>query len=812
MEAVKEMFNIIDLCGEWNISDSCGMDFKGTVPGCIHTDLFTKNDMFYENNSQNCRFIEERDWKYTKEFVVDEFGEKPVLHFEGLDTYCEIYLNHTKIGNAENMFIPHKFSIDGILKKGTNLLEVKFVSPIKAVKDKPNLGGAFTTERLHTRRMQCTYGWDWVDRFVTCGIFRPAYILFESEMMLQDVYVFTNSIDKYSAQIKVSEHFKNYENGCLVKTEILNPQEEVVWSNETWCEEAESIFYADIENPMLWYPHNYGEQPMYTLRIKVGDTVTYQKFGIRTVKILQLKDTDAKAIEKCKMLQQTASGQQYDQNTEYSGFILLINGVRIFCTGANWVPCEPFPSAESNDKITNILETSVVAGINMIRVWGGGIFEKEHLYNECDRLGILVTQDFLMACGHYPESDEEFKEHLKNEAKFAAVYLRNHPSLVWWSGDNENAVDGNDTMQSYKGRTSSRSVIAPVLEKLDYNRVFLFSSPYGGKKYASKTVGTTHNTQFLGFLFDYISRSDLNDYREWWKGNTARFIAEEPNMGAVCKKTLNEFISLENQQSRDMWLAHTKSNPGLDRELLDIITDFAEKLFGKFRNFEDKYFKLRYIQYEWIRFSLGNARSNTWFNSGIIYWMLNDCWPAAMGWSILDYYTRPKSGFYALKKFGQGTNLYISKELTGYNINISNIFEQNSTTTLTVGIVNLETNIYTELQKEIVIIPCGVVAKAINTSLSDKEILIAEICDNNFTQRSWYKEGLPLLKESKYISWSITGDSLEIWASTYVHAVEIECGDIIEDNYFSLLPGEKRIINIKDLNDKSDLIVRGFTL
>ena len=803
--------NKIDLCGEWNISDSCEMVFKGTVPGCIHTDLFTNNDMFYEKNSQNCRFIEEHDWKYTKEFVVDDFSGKPMLYFEGLDTYCEIYLNDTKIGYADNMFIPHKFSIEGILKKGKNLLEVKFFSPIKAVADKPNLGGAFTTERLHTRRMQCTYGWDWVDRFVTCGIFRPTYILFENEMMLQDVYVFTTSIDKYSAQVKIIQHFKNLENGCIVKTELLNPLGEVVWFNDTWCEEQESVLYADIENPQLWYPHNYGAQPIYTLRITVGDEITYQKFGVRTVKILQLKDTDAETIEKCRMLQQTSSGKQYDQNTEYSGFILLVNGVRIFCTGANWVPCEPFPSEETDDKITKLLETSVTAGINMIRVWGGGIFEKEHFYNECDRLGILVTQDFLMACGTYPETETGFKMQLKKEAEFAAIFLRNHPSLIWWSGDNENAVDGYDTMQSYPGRISARSVIAPVLEKLDYNRVFLFSSPYGGKKYASKTLGTTHNTQFLGDLFNYISKNDLCDYREWWNEMTARFIAEEPNMGAVCQESLNEFISPENQQSRDMWLHHTKGNPALDKELMDITTEFSEKLFGEFGDWEDKYFKLRYIQYEWVRISLGNARSNAWFNSGIIYWMLNDCWPATMGWSILDYYTRPKCGFYAVKAFGTNTNLYITKESKGYNVNISNISERDRKVKFKIGIVNLKTNIYNELRKEIIDIPCGVISKKMDITLSNKEILIAEIEDGNSSRRNWYKEGLPLLKKSEDFMWKVNGNILEVWSETYIHVVEIECGKVIEDNYFSLLPREKRIINIESLDNKKDLIVRGFT-
>lgn len=136
-----------------------------------------------------------------------------MLVFEGLDTYCDIYLNGKKVGSAENMFIPHRFLVDGILQKGDNLLQVQFFSPIKAVEGREKLSGAFTTERMHARRMQCTYGWDWVDRFVTSGIFRPAYLVFENSMDLKDAYVFTNNLDAYSAQIKVTEHFQMFEQG-----------------------------------------------------------------------------------------------------------------------------------------------------------------------------------------------------------------------------------------------------------------------------------------------------------------------------------------------------------------------------------------------------------------------------------------------------------------------------------------------------------------------------------------------------------------------------------------------------------------------
>lgn len=786
----------IDLTGIWELYNEIGVKYEGMVPGCVHTDLFSLEEMFFEKNSEKCRFIEEQEWKYGRSFEVPVMGENPILVFEGLDTYCEIFLNGISVGATDNMFIPHRFEVKGILKQGKNYLEVLFHSPIKAVEGKENLRGAFTTERLHSRRIQCTYGWDWVDRFVTCGIFRPVYIVFEDSMALDNVYVTTNNIDSYSAQIKVKESFSNFGLGCIVKTEVLDPQGDSIYCTEQWCQERDSILYFDIEDPQLWYPQPYGEQPLYTLKITVEEQVFSQKFGIRTIKILQIKDRDEKNISKCKMLQVSASGEVWDQNEEYFGFILVINGTRIYCTGANWVPCEPFPSAETDQKITGILEMALKSGINMIRVWGGGLFEKQHFYDECDRLGIMVTQDFLMACGTYPEKDEEFQRQLEKEAEFAAIYLRNHPCLVWWTGDNENAVRGCDTDTDYKGRTSARKVIAPVLERLDYNRAFLFSSPYGGKNYASKTVGTTHNTQFLGYAFDYIGREDISDYREYWKEYGARFIAEEPCMGAICKESLNSFISPENQKRYDMWLYHTKTNPSLKEELMDTVIGFAENLFGAHKDWEDKYFKLRYLEYEWIRITLGNARSNLWFNSGIIYWMLNDCWPAAIGWSIIDYYNRPKAGYYAMKSCGQSVSAYIEKTEDCYLVHVSNILEANnkSEICLKVTVFDLLTGKTCILSEEIFEGDITQTEAKCNISLNDNEILIAEVRSGKVFQRTWYKEGIPRLEKAEGVSFEVCKEGIEISAEGYVHVVEIEGACGLSDNYFSLLPGEKRLI------------------
>lgn len=812
----------IDLCGSWEFFDEKGTKYIGTVPGCVHTDLFTADDMFYEKNSNNVTFVENQDWRYRKEFCVEELSANAELYFEGLDTYCDIYLNGQMVGSTNNMFIPHSFSVDGVLRQGDNLLEVQFHSPIKAVEGKELLSGAFTKERLHTRRMQCTYGWDWVDRFVTCGIYRPVSIRFHEGTELEYVYVYTENIDVYSAQIKVTEQFlyfgaeTNIDRGAEVLTEILSPQGDQLLSNRTWCEDLQSVLYFDIADPQLWYPRPYGQQPLYTLRITVAGEVHEQKFGIRTIKILQIQDQDANTLETCRRLRNTQSGIEWDQNETFSCFIPIINGIRVFCSGANWVPCEPFPSAETNEKITHLLNMAVDANVNMIRVWGGGIFERQHFYDECDRLGILVTQDFLMACGKYPEYEEEFQEQLRKEAEFAAIYLRNHPSLVWWTGDNENAVAGSDACKAYKGRIAARKMIAPVLELLDYNRRFLFSSPYGGDRYASKTVGTTHNTQFLNVSLQYIQKEDLSDYKEYWMEYIARFVAEEPVMGAISQNSLQKFISKTQLDNKELWLHHTKTNPGLGLELLELFTDFAEKLMGKFRDWEDQYFKMRYLQYEWIRFTMNHARSNLWFQSGLIYWMWNDCWPAAMGWALCDYYGEAKAGYYGFRHFAQPVSVSLEKEDGRIAVYVSSIVPEKTACDLKIWMLELDTGAMTVLMEKAISMEANVYKEILQQMPSDRQLLIAEINADQSQpaqvhMRNWYKHGCPILKKTEALSWSVLGDAVCIYAKQYLHAVEIIGAEAVDEQYFSLLPGEERLIRCQPIVDQEALQVIAYT-
>ena len=791
--------------------------FSATVPGCVHTDLLGKHlpkDIYYRDNADDCQWIENRDWKYTKTFTIDSVSKKANLVFEGLDTYADILLNGKLLGSVENMFIRHVFDVTNHLRVGENTLSVLFHSPVKAVEGLEKQNGAFTCERMHTRRMQCTYGWDWVARFVTCGIWRDVYLDFGDEFAVRNTYVYTEAIFGNAAQIVVESELENYEDGGMIDILVNSPDGEIVYEHRFFCKEPCFKKYIDLPNAQLWYPHGYGKQPLYTLKIN-NQTLS---FGIRTVVIEQLPDEEgSKHHEKCLEIKDSVSGKIYDHNEKFSGFRLLINGKAIMCKGANWVPSEPFPSAETEHKITTLLSLAKEAGVNMLRVWGGGIFEKSHFYSECDRLGILVTQDFLMACGQYPEQKEDFILQLRKETEFAAYALRNHPSLVWWSGDNENAVRGSDLQENYMGRTAIHKGIMPILNQLDPKRRFLDSSPYGGNLYASKTVGTTHNTQYLGdSLFPYILNAEMNDYKEYFSTFLARFIAEEPTLGAISLPSLKKFMKREDIfDSDEMWDYHMKGNPALSFTLFETLKLFSQKVFGDFIDGADRYFKLKYCQFEWVRITLENIRRNSGFINGLIYWMWNDCWPASAGWAFVDYYCLPKASFYSFKR--AASELIVSVDRSNeYDVYLCNDSLSEKEAELSIFYVK-EGKAY-PLAKHTEVIPaqtsCKVYSVAIN-SIPENSILICDADFENGHDRAFYKQGnLPMVKCSTPKTVKQNENSITLTADEYIHAVELEGEFIFDNNYFSLLPGEEKTVYFRPAENaqSTELTVLGYTI
>lgn len=791
--------------------------FSGTVPGCVHTDLSGSHipeDIYDRNNADECQWIESCDWKYTKTFHIDLVPQNPWLIFEGLDTYADILLNDTPIGSADNMFIAHRFDVSEVLHPGENTLSVSFRSPIREVQGKDEYPGAFTCERMHTRRMQCTYGWDWVARFVTCGIWRNVYLESADGFGVKNTYIYTENVCGDLAQIVVEAELENYEQGGIIELKIQDPHGKSVYNHRYFCKESSFKQYIDIPNALLWYPAGYGDQPLYTLEI-CNKTYT---FGIRTVVIEQRPDEkDSPYYKKCLETKDSVSGKIYDHNEEFSGFRLLINGIPIMCKGANWVPCEPFPSAETDEKITVLLSLAKEAGLNMLRIWGGGIFEKPHFYHECDRLGILTTQDFLMACGKYPEDKADFIQQVRKEAEFAAYELRNHPSLVWWSGDNENAIHGYDEAEDHRGRTVIHNALMPILAKLDPKRRFLLSSPYGGNFYASKTVGTTHNTQYLGdSIFPYILNTDMVDYKEYFSTLLARFIAEEPTFGAISLPSLRKFMDQSDIfDSDEMWNYHMKGNPALPFTLFDVLQDFAKKVLGDFADGTDRYFKLKYAQFEWVRITMENIRRNLGFVNGLIYWMWNDCWPASAGWAFVDYYCLPKASFYSFKRCAGALIASVSKT-SEYDVYLCN--DGLSDQQVSLNLSNIQNGKAIPITTQNATIPAQTSEKVYSlplTVLPKGAILICDISSESTQDRAFYMDGtLPMVPCTAPEIIGQDQHSITLSAKEYTHAVELEGEYIFEDNYFSLLPGETRTICFRPAENaqSSELTVAGYTV
>lgn len=809
----------INLNGKWQGQCIGDFSFEAQVPGCTIADLiengYLSKDLLVGKNADEAQKYERKDWRYTKKFYVDELFDNVQLRFDRIDTYADIYLNGELVAHTENGNIAYAFDVFHFIKRGENVVEVRFYSPIAQVDGLPLRNAAFTAERLYTRRTQCTYGWDWVARFVACGIRDAELVCWNNdEAVVKNTYIFTENIQSGTAIVNVEAAFEK-DIDKPIAFEIISENGCVVYKEHIYVIGNSCAFRARLEAAQLWYPVGYGKQPLYTLRIKASNAMLHEeKFGVRMVEILEIVDEEgSENYQKCLQIK----NPEYDFNEQFSCFTLVINGVKIMCKGANWVPCQPYEMAGKEEKITKALELSVEMGLNMVRVWGGGAFECKHFYNECARLGILVTQDFLMACGEYPEKEEWFLQHLQKEAEYACYLMRNQPCLVWYSGDNENAVNGSFDAEDYMGKTAYEKGLKTVVEKLDKTRKFFPSSPYGGNKFASNTVGTTHNTNFLWSMLMYVEgKKELADYKEKMKEYRARFVAEEPVFGAASLSSLRRFMRDEEIFSKDtdMWLYHTKGNPGLPQELLDHMLHYAEGVLGKFKTPQDRYFKFKYWGYEWLRVMMEQARREKWFCSGVIFWMLNDCWTAASGWALIDYFNKPKLSYYSFKRCARPILCSLDFENGEYAFHVSN--DGLSDCKAEVTVYKVKSGKQQLIDEFAVLCPANEnVARKLDVNLQDNEVLVADLKSSANECRAFYKRGdLQLENIENAVEFTVENGRVILTAKDYVQAVELEGEAIFEDNGFSMLQGEKRIVPYRYLEDAVDkeITVETYTL
>lgn len=811
------------------------LSFEVSVPGTVHTGMIENGliqDIFYGQNADKYMWIEDKNWTFTKEFQfsLNSDTKKAELEFLGLDTYCEVFLNDNKLGFCDNMNLSYTYDVLPFLKDGKNVIRIEFLSPKEQVKD-IDFGicdGAFARDRMFTRRMQCTYGWDWVHRLITMGIWRDVTLFINRFSKIDCLCANLKSLTPFGADMEISlfgtHDFKFFNSAFseylpheavspMVEFKVFDPDGRVIYNNKRLFRESFMAEYFTVENPKLWYPNGYGESPLYSLCAVVTDengTVLCEKtvsFGIREFSIIEKADSKDSKNYKLAEKQFSEFIKTKAQDGEFASFETIVNNTKVFCRGGNWVPADPFPGNVSSARLEELIRLAHDAGINMLRIWGGGYFESDEFYDLCDKYGIMIQQDFLMACGTYPYDDELLEQHNEDALHFTESFkaeceqnlkrLVSHPSIVWYNGDNENMMPVNENYVN-NARRIAYEITLPAIRKYDRNRRFFVSSPWGGSHFNSPAKGMFHATGFLDFYLSYIKNKPMDDYVNYFGNAVSRFANETPVMSSISVCSLKKFIP-EEEMGIDKFSCfdyHTKNHPAKeykDFHLFDHIDRGAKKIFGEFKSASDRLFKMNLLGYEWTRSVMESYRRNLDFTSGNLFWMFNDCWPA-IGWSMIDFYLVPKTAYYAMKRTCKKISSSIIKENGKIKVFVSNCSNSDTTVSGTVYFSNSD-KIKNSISFEF-LSTAGKSEEAFSFEYTDCVAVVCDIEGGGISDRSVYLDVPPAKTklEPSNIALKKDADKIELKSDKLSLFVTLDGEFIFSDNAFLMLPGETKTI------------------
>lgn len=612
-----------------------------TVPGCVHTDLLAHGlipDPFLDTNEAALTWVADSDWGYSCTVVVDDAlvaHDVVELVFDGLDTLATVRLDGAVIGETENMHRRYRFDVSG-LEPGEHVVDVVFRSATQHAEALVAAEGVWPSASFgrpfnHVRKMACSWGWDWGPWLTTAGVWRPAAIEAWSGGRLGDVrpHVRVTGGDALaghgSIDVDVDVAMSAADAGMHVRARLLDPHGVVVVDAMEQVHGLGTVQIAiDVGTVARWWPHTHGDQPLYTLDVELVDGIdgagvvdsASRRIGFRTIEL----DTSPDATG--------------------SAFTFVVNGTPIFVRGVNWIPDDVFPTRITADDYRERLGQAVDAHVDMIRVWGGGIYEDDRFYDLCDELGLLVWQDFLFACAAYPE--HLLAEEVEAEARDNVSRLMHHASLAIWNGNNENIWGYWDWgwQEVLQGRTWGagfyHGVLPRVCGELDPGRPYWPGSPWSG----SDAVFPNADAQGCVHVWDVWNQLDLVRYRD----HTPRFVSEFGWQAPPSMVTMAGAVSPgQMRRDSDAMRNHQKAADGdlkLDRGIV--------ARFGEVTDLETFWYVAQVVQARAIRTGVEHYRSLRPYCMGTIWWQLNDCWPVA-SWAVVDGEGRPKPAWYALR-------------------------------------------------------------------------------------------------------------------------------------------------------------------
>ena len=632
----------ISLNGQWTLKQSGKNEtIKATVPGTVHTDLLAAgkiSDPYYRDNEDSLKWIAATTWIYSRNFkVTDSFlrHEHILLRCEGLDTLTLIKINSRTVARTENMFRTYEFDIRQFLKTGVNTIEIKFESTLDYIQKQEakhhiplrkvpheEVGGNWI------RKEQCNYGWDWGPCLVTCGIWRPILLIGYDSVRLNDVHISQHHL--FSGAVKLGiDVTAETKHGASVSTMVTISQEKrAIVDSKAVLKAGKAKISAMIKEPQLWWPNGMGDQPLYDVTVKlvdknnkIIDSIT-RRIGLRRLCLERKKDKWGES------------------------FRFKINGLPFFAKGADWIPADTFAPHLNHDDYLDLLQSAADANMNMLRVWGGGIYEASIFYDICDELGICVWQDFMFACATYPAFKRSFMDNVKAEAEDNIRRLRHHPCLALWCGNNELEQGWvgdkwNETQMSWKDYSALFDRLLPsIVKKLDPERDYWPCSPHS----------------------PYGDRSDFNNPQwgdahlwnvwhgrepfEWYRTAMHRFVSEFGFQSFPHPTTTGSFTMPDDRNITSYIMEfHQRSGIG-NSTILAYMLDW----FRLPKNFEMMHWLSQILQGMAMKYAIEHWRRHMPQTMGALYWQLNDCWPV-VSWSSIDYFHRWKALHYMAKQF-----------------------------------------------------------------------------------------------------------------------------------------------------------------
>ncbi len=798
--------------GEW---------MRCSAPSLVQENLIKAKKLplpYVADNEKLVQWVGEKDWFYRTNFVLDEAPskERPLyLEFDGLDTYCTITLNGEKLGETDNMFRAYRYDISSSVRLGENRLVLHFHSPLKkAYPQYLSNGFNYPADNDHaeihlspfTRKAPYHYGWDWGMRLLTVGIWRSVRLIQYNQVALQDFNLET-SIEwqgkkAKSATISLGLELENFaKEDIYYAVQLTNPQSKTT-KYTAKLYQAKPI-NLKIDEPQLWWTKAWGKPNLYEVEVilldKAGRELARKSktFGIRELEFVNEKDKLGKS------------------------FYFRLNKEPLFIKGANYVPSEQILTLRKGEDFDKLFKSIDFAHLNMIRVWGGGVYEVDEFYERADREGVLVWQDFMFACTAYP-SNQAFLENVHQEAIYQVKQLRHHPCIALWCGNNEieEAIKYWGWQRKYSEehyqliadsyKPLFEEVLPKVVQEYAPKQSYIHGSPMEANWGRPKTF-TYGDSHYWGLWYGAEDFSTFDN-------KPLRFVSEFGFQAFPPMKTIETFAqpkdyALESEVMR----CHQKASTG-NR----LIKQYMERAYPVPDKFEDFVYMNNVLQMEGMEYVMRTLRRQRPTCMGALYWQLNDSW-TAISWSGIDYFGNYKGLHYASRRAFAPVNLsYLAhqarKQLEVF-INNDLLVEQKALT-FRYKFTDFYGKSYRKAMIDLPEIEANSSQGLVPLDLSEMkkdEVLCLELWDGDklLDRLFYYKDkskDLNLPKVDYKMTYECREDgraTLSIKAKTLVKNLYVDLpiqGLFISDNYFDLLPNEERVIELR-----SPLLKKGQT-